>query len=211
MFDLVLGTHNAKKLIELRMLLPEDKIALSSLSQIPTAIEVEETGETFAENAALKATVQARHLARWVLAEDSGLSVDALDGEPGVHSARYAGEHGNDEANNDKLLSELSSVPPHRRTAAFHCYLCLSDPEGEVRLEANGCCRGIIAAERSGSAGFGYDPLFVIREYHKSFGELDLTVKRAISHRSRALDRFVPRLMRLIDGSKSGSYARQSQ
>ena len=199
MFDLVLGTHNAKKLVELRMMLPEDKVRLTSLSEIPTAIEVEESGDTFAENAALKATQQARHLSRWVLAEDSGLTVDALRGAPGVFSARYAGEHGDDESNNDKLLAELADIPDERRGAAFNCYLCLSDPEGQVRLTAHAQCRGRIAHERSGAAGFGYDPLFVIREYHKTFGELDLAVKRAISHRSRALRQFIPQFLRLIE------------
>lgn len=198
MFDLVLGTHNAKKLVELRLLLPEDKIQLSSLSELADAIDVEETGDTFAANAALKATEQARHLGRWVLAEDSGLTVDALQGRPGVYSARYAGEHGDDEANNTKVLTELDGVPAEKRGAAFNCYLCLSDPEGNVRLEEHGKCRGRIANERSGTAGFGYDPLFIIREYHQTFGELDLAVKRAISHRSRALRKFVPKLLRLI-------------
>jgi len=215
MFDLVLGTHNAKKLVELRMMLPggsagnasqpelvqtsTDQIAvpirLTSLAEISDAVEVDETGETFAANAALKATQQAKHLGRWVLAEDSGLSVDALDGAPGVHSARYAGAHGDDEANNRKLLEALQDVPPEKRGAQFNCYLCLSDPEGQVRLTGSGICRGRIAAEASGGAGFGYDPLFVVREYHRSFGELDLTVKRAISHRSRALRQFIPRLL----------------
>lgn len=198
MFDLVLGTNNAKKLIELRLLLPEDEVQLTSLAEIPGSIDVEETGETFAENAALKATEQAKLLGRWVLAEDSGLSVDALQGRPGVYSARYAGEHGNDEANNDKLLAELEGVAVEKRGAAFNCYLCLSDPEGNVRLEKRGICRGIIGSERSGSAGFGYDPLFIIAEYHKTFGELDLAVKRAISHRSRALRAFIPDLLKLI-------------
>ncbi len=199
MFDLVLGTNNAKKLIELRLLLPEDRVKLTSLAEIPDAIDVEETGDTFAANAALKATVQARHLGRWVLAEDSGLTVDALDGKPGVLSARYAGTHGNDEANNDKLLRELEGVGDEKRGAQFNCYLCLADPQGRVRLEEHGKCCGRIATERSGHAGFGYDPLFVIREYHRTFGELDLAVKRAISHRSRALRRFIPQLLRLID------------
>ncbi len=104
MFDLVLGTNNAKKLIELRLLLPEDRIRLTSLAEIPDSIDVEETGDTFRANAALKATEQAKHLGRWVLAEDSGLTVDALGGRPGVLSARFAGSHGDDEANNDKLL-----------------------------------------------------------------------------------------------------------
>ena len=201
MFDLVLGTGNAKKLVELRLLLPADRIKLTSLAEIPDSIDVDETGATFAENAALKATEQAKHLSRWVLAEDSGLTVDALKGAPGVYSARYAGEHGNDEANNDKLLSELDGVPTEKRGAQFNCYICLSDPDGNVRLETNAKCSGRIRTERSGSAGFGYDPLFEIREYHQTFAELDLAVKRAISHRSRALRGVIPQLLRLIERS----------
>ena len=199
MFDLVLGTRNAKKVVELRLMLPEHRVRLRTLDDIPAAIEVEEDRETFAENAAKKAGEQARHLGCWVLAEDSGLTVDALGGRPGVYSARYAGKHGDDEANNDKLLAELATVPEERRGAAYHCALALADPTGEVRLSDQGSCRGRIAMRRHGDAGFGYDPLFVIPEYHRSFGELDLTVKRAISHRSRALRAFIPRLVRLID------------
>lgn len=199
MFELVLGTHNAKKLIELRLLLPEDRVRLLSLAELPDAIDVDETGDTFTANAALKATEQAKHLGRWVLAEDSGLTVDALKGQPGVFSARYAGDHGDDQANNDKLLRELDGIPDDRRGAQFNSYLCLSDPAGQVRIEEHATCAGRIATKRSGSGGFGYDPLFVIREYHRTFGDLDLTVKRAISHRSRALRRFVPKLLRLVD------------
>lgn len=199
MFDLVLGTNNAKKLIELRLLLPEERIRLTSLAELSNSIDVEETGDTFVANAALKATEQARHLGRWVLAEDSGLTVDALGGRPGVLSARFAGSHGDDEANNDKLLSELQGIPDEKRGAQFNCYLCLSDPDGNVVLEEHGVCSGRIAHARSGKGGFGYDPLFIIREYHRTFGELDLAVKRAISHRSRALRQFIPRLLAVID------------
>ena len=199
MFELVLGTHNAKKLIELRLLLPEDRIRSLTLAEIPDAIDVDETADTFNANAALKATLQARHLGRWVLAEDSGLTVDALQGQPGVFSARYAGDHGDDEANNEKLLRELDGMPAERRNAQFNSYLCLSDPTGQVRIEEHATCSGRIGTQRSGGGGFGYDPLFVIREYHRTFGDLNLTVKRAISHRSRALRRFVPRLLQLID------------
>ena len=195
MLDLVLGTHNAKKLIELQMMLPTDSIRLTSLAEIENAIDVVEDAETFAENAAKKATEQAQHLNRWVLAEDSGLTVDALKGEPGVYSARYAGEHGDDEANNTKLLKELDGVTMERRGAQFNCHLCLSDPDGEVQLRASGICRGRIALKRSGNAGFGYDSLFIIPEYHRTFGELDLAVKRAISHRSRGLRQLIPRLI----------------
>ncbi|MEO1527369.1 MAG: RdgB/HAM1 family non-canonical purine NTP pyrophosphatase [Planctomycetota bacterium] len=198
MFDLVLGTNNQKKLVELRLMLPETHYRLQSLAEIPESIEVEETGSTFVENAMLKATEQAKHLGRWVLAEDSGLAVDALKGEPGIYSARYAGTHGADEANNDKLLAALEGVPREKRTARYHCEACLSDPEGNVRITAGGICGGIIRTERTGSGGFGYDPLFEIPEYHKTFAELDLTVKRALSHRSRALRRLLPQLRRLI-------------
>ncbi|MDV6032191.1 MAG: RdgB/HAM1 family non-canonical purine NTP pyrophosphatase [Phycisphaera sp. RhM] len=198
MFDLVLGTNNAKKLVELRLMLPAEHYSLHSLAEIPDSIDVEETGETFSENAALKATEQAKHLGRWVLAEDSGLAVDALGGAPGVYSARYAGQHGDDEANNAKLLSELADVPIEKRTARYHCEVCLSDPDGNVRITSGGVCGGVIRTVPSGSGGFGYDPLFEIREYHKTFAELDLTVKRALSHRSRALRELLPKLRRLI-------------
>ena len=199
MFDLVLGSGNKKKLVELRLLLPADRFSLQPLSEIPEAIEVDETGTTFAENAALKATEQAKHLNRWVLAEDSGLSVDALKGAPGVYSARYGGTHGDDEANNAKLLQELDGVPMEKRTAKYHCHICLSDPDGNVRAVASGTCSGVIRTERSGTAGFGYDPYFEIREYHKTFADLDLAVKRALSHRSRALREFLPKLQRVAD------------
>ena len=165
---------------------------------------MEETGDTFRANAALKATEQAKHLARWVLAEDSGLTVDVLKGRPGVLSARYAGEHGKDEDNNDKLLKELDGVPDDQRGAQFNCYLCLADPQGNVVLEEHGICRGRIAESRSGQGGFGYDPLFIIREYHRTFGELDLAVKRAISHRSRALRRLIPRLLAVVERESAG-------
>lgn len=198
MFDLVIGTHNAKKLIELEMMLPENFARLSTLAEIDDAIDVVEDGDTFAENAAKKATQQAQHLGRWVLAEDSGLAVDALGGDPGVYSARFAGEHGDDDANNRKLLDLLSGVPTQRRDAGFHCHLCLSDPQGQVRLRASGVCRGRIADSLAGDGGFGYDPLFIIREYHRTFGQLDLTVKRAISHRSRGLRQLLPPLAVLI-------------
>ena len=197
-FELVLGTNNAKKLIELELLLPKDQVLLKSLADFPNSIDVEETGDTFTANAALKATEQAKRLGKWVLAEDSGLTVDALQGAPGVFSARYAGEHGDDEANNDKLLAELDGVPAEKRGAQFNSYLCLSDPTGRVRLEEHGVCGGRITDRRSGTAGFGYDPLFLIPEYHRTFGDLDLAVKRAISHRSRALRQFIPKLLRLV-------------
>lgn len=198
MDTLVLGTHNAKKLAEMRELLSAFSLRVESLSELPDAIEVAETGTTFVENARLKAVEQAQHLGRWVLAEDSGLSVVALNGAPGVYSARYAGEASDDAANNAKLLAELDGVDDARRGAFYTCQLCLSDPRGQVRFEASGTCHGRIAHELRGGHGFGYDPLFVIPEYHRTFGELGPLTKRALSHRARAMAQFrraLPALM----------------
>jgi len=201
MFDLVVGSGNAHKIAELRALLPASRIRLTPLSDLPNAIDVDESGSTFAANARLKAVEQAKHLGRWVLAEDSGLSVDALGGQPGVLSARYAGKHGDDAANNRRLLDELAGVPDERRGAAFCCFVCLSDPEGNVRIEADDFCRGRIAHQAAGEGGFGYDPLFIIPEYHLTFAQLGAAVKNVLSHRSRALRKLLPRLLDVIDPS----------
>jgi XTP/dITP diphosphohydrolase len=133
-----------------------------------------------------------------VLADDSGLAVDALGGAPGVYSARYAGAHGDDEANNRKLLEALADVPDERRGAAFVCALALADPSGTIRLETEGACRGRITRMPRGRNGFGYDPLFLIPEYHRTFGELSALVKHQLSHRSRAFARLRTGLDRLI-------------
>jgi XTP/dITP diphosphohydrolase len=194
---LVLGTHNRKKGQELLELLAPHGFELKTLADFPHAVEVVEDGETFAANAALKATQQARHLGHWVLGEDSGICVDALDGRPGVYSARFAGEGASDEDNNRRLLEELGDLPPPRRTAHYVCHVTLSDPRGEVRLEAESQCRGRIRFEPAGNAGFGYDPLFEIVEYHRTFGQLGDAVKSVLSHRSRALRQFVPQLLKL--------------
>ncbi len=194
---LVLGTHNKKKGIELAELLAPHGFSLRTLADCSEAIEVEETGTTFAENAVLKATVQATHLGCWVLGEDSGLAVDALDGGPGVYSARFSGSDATDEKNNAKLLRELTDVPLERRTAHYVCHAVLSDPFGNVRAESEDYCRGRILFEPSGSGGFGYDPLFEIPEYHRTFGELGSAVKTVLSHRSRALRVIIPQIITL--------------
>ncbi|MEQ8789771.1 MAG: RdgB/HAM1 family non-canonical purine NTP pyrophosphatase [Pirellulaceae bacterium] len=194
---LVLGTHNRKKGRELVDLLSPHGFQLTTLADYPDAIEVVEDGETFAANAALKATQQARHLGQWVLGEDSGLCVDALDGRPGVYSARYAGDGAADDDNNRRLLQDLAETPQERRAAHYVCHVTLSDPAGEVRLDAEAHCRGRIRFEPAGQAGFGYDPLFEIIEYRRTFGELGDAVKSVLSHRSRALRQFVPQLLRL--------------
>ncbi len=184
---LVLGSRNAKKLRELLELLGDLPLDLTDLSPYPAAPEVDETGDTFAANATLKATHLAPALGTWVLGEDSGLVVPSLGGAPGVYSARYAGTHGDDVANNAKLLRELGGRTDRDRAAYYVSAIALADPTGAIVAAAEGRCHGVIATELRGSGGFGYDPLFVIPEYHASFGELPATVKHALSHRGRAV------------------------
>lgn len=199
---LVLGTANRKKGRELADLLVPLGLEVRTLADFPRMSPVEEDGETFAANARLKATGYARQLHHWVLADDSGLAVDFLHGAPGVLSARYAGPDANDEANNRRLLEELRAVPPADRTARFVCHMALADPAGAIRAEAEGSCRGRILTERRGAAGFGYDPLFEIAEYHRSFGELDAMVKSCLSHRARAARALIPKLTALVDSGQ---------
>lgn len=203
---LVLGTRNAKKGRELAELIDPPwepnaflaRLAIRVLNDRDPVPEVEEDADSFAGNARKKASESARALGCWVLADDSGLAVDALNGAPGVLSARYAGTHGDDPANNHKVLELLRDVPDHRRGAAFVCALALSDPSGVIRLEASGACRGRILRAERGRNGFGYDPLFLIPEYHKTFGELSALVKHQLSHRARAFTHLRPALIRLI-------------
>lgn len=198
-FVLVLGTRNKKKRKELEYLLsPYSQIELKSLDQFPTAIEVEETGTTFAANAALKATEQATHLNQYVLGEDSGLSVAALDGRPGVYSARYSGDDATDDSNKVKLIEELQGVPQKKRGAWYTCHMTLSDPQGNVLIDCESQCHGRIMEEERGEAGFGYDPLFEIPEYGLTFAELGDEVKSVLSHRARANRIFIPQLLALV-------------
>jgi XTP/dITP diphosphohydrolase len=189
---LVIGTANRKKGLELAELVAPLGIEVRTLADFPPGPEVAETGATFAANAAIKATEQARRLGEWVLADDSGLCVDALGGRPGVHSARYAGPRATDDDNNRRLLEELADIPLERRTAHYVCHATLADPSGTIRAEAEDYCYGRILPEASGSGGFGYDPLFEIVEYHRTFGELSPAVKACLSHRARALRKLLP-------------------
>ena len=198
-----MGTHNRKKAAELNELFAPLGFRLATLAEYPAAIDVVEDGDSFAANAALKATEQARHLKCWVLGEDSGLAVDALGGAPGIYSARYSGAEATDQTNNRRLLDELADVPPERRTAHYVCHMTLSDPTGSIRAESEATCSGRIACEAVGSGGFGYDPLFEIAEYHRTFGQLGGAVKRTLSHRSRAARLLVPQLATLV---QSGSW-----
>ena len=199
---LVLGTANRKKGIELADLLRPVGVELRTLADFPGAAAVLEDGETFAANAVLKAAGYARQLRRWVLADDSGLLVDALDGLPGVISARFAGEDATDEGNNRLLLERLGETPIEKRSAQFVCHIALADPDGAIRAESEAACRGRILFQPRGENGFGYDPLFEIVEYHRSFAEFGPLVKACLSHRARAARLLIPRLMELVDSGK---------
>jgi XTP/dITP diphosphohydrolase len=206
MIVLILGSRNRHKCREMAELLAPAwepnpwlaRLEIRSVDDFNSAPEVVEDADSFAGNARKKAVELARALSAWVLADDSGLTVEALDGAPGVHSARYAGEPTDDQANNRKLLEALADQPDHRRGAAFRCALALADPSGSIRLETDGACRGRVTREARGPGGFGYDPLFLIREYHKTFGELSPLVKHQLSHRARAFVRLRPGLIRMI-------------
>ncbi len=196
----MLGTANRKKGLELAELVEPLGLQVRTLADFPQAISVDETGDTFAANAALKAVEQAQHLRQWVLADDSGLAVDALDGAPGVYSARYAGPQADDEANNRRLLAELAVTPLERRTAHYVCHATLADPTGLIRAEAEDYCHGRILTEYHGANGFGYDPLFEVVEYHRTFGELNPAVKSVLSHRGRTMRQLLPLLRHLLAG-----------
>jgi XTP/dITP diphosphohydrolase len=202
---LVLGTRNRKKGQELAEVLLPVGLQLSTLADFPQAIEVVEDGDTFAANAALKAVGQARHLGLWVLGEDSGLMVDPLGGAPGVYSARFSGENASDESNNRLLLQRLGDLPLEQRGAGYVCHMTVSDPSGAIHAESEGVCRGRILFSGRGTNGFGYDPLFEIIEYHRTFGELSPLVKSCLSHRARAARLLIPQLIRLVEQGAIGS------
>jgi XTP/dITP diphosphohydrolase len=195
---LILGTRNRKKRDEIVAILGDLGLEFRDLNQWPDLPDVVEDADTFQGNAEKKAAELARQLGQWVFGEDSGLVVPALNGQPGVYSARYAGQHGDDAANNAKLLAELASLPDDRRAAHYVCTAALADPQGKVRATVEGRCRGLIIRDARGSGGFGYDPLFLIPEYHQTFGELSPRVKHALSHRARALAKLRPVLRRLL-------------
>lgn len=196
---LVIGSRNAKKRDELVHLLGPEGIAVKTLADFPDlTLDVDEDGDTFEHNARKKATEYAQALGQWVLADDSGLCIDALGGAPGVDSAHYAGQHGDNAANNALVLEKLADTPAEKRSAHYVAMLVLADATGEVRAETRGECHGRITTELRGENGFGYDPLFELREYHRTFGQMGPAVKRAISHRSRAMRAMLPRIVALL-------------
>jgi XTP/dITP diphosphohydrolase len=189
---IVLGTRNRKKREEIAEILSGLGLEFGDLNQYPDAPEVVEDGKTFEENGRKKAAETARAIHQWVLGEDSGLVVPALNGRPGIYSARYAGKQGDDAANNARLLAELAPLANDQREAYYVSTVALADPQGEVRAVAEGRCHGVITKGLHGTGGFGYDPLFLIPEYHHTLGELGPRVKHALSHRARALEKLRP-------------------
>lgn len=181
---LLVATRNAHKVDEIRALLAVPSLVLVSAAELPGLPDIEEDGATFRENAARKARLSAAAAGLWALADDSGLEVDALDGAPGVQSARYAGTHGDDAANNRKLLAALEHAADRR--AQFRCALALAAPDGRL-WELEGCCRGRILPAPRGRNGFGYDPLFIPDGDTRSFAEMPPAEKNRLSHRARAL------------------------
>jgi len=187
---LVIASGNAGKVREFAHLLAD--LGLEIHTQ-PEGLEVEETGDTFAANARLKASAVARASGCWALADDSGLSVSALGGAPGVHSARYAA---NDQARIARLLQELEGADD--RSAQFTAALAVADPSGSVRLEVEGICTGVILEESRGNGGFGYDPVFFVPEAGLSYAEMDKGLKGRIGHRGQAFALLAPRLRELL-------------
>lgn len=185
MKELLIATGNAGKVREFAELFANMEIKLYSLIDFPALLPVVEDGTTFRENALIKATAAVWATGLPTIADDSGLCVDALDGKPGVLSARFAGEAADDGANNLKLLQELAAVPMVQRSAAFRCVIAFCTPEGR-EATFNGELRGIILEKPAGCEGFGYDPLFMVREYGRTLAELPLEIKNRISHRGMA-------------------------
>lgn len=188
MKTVVFASRNRGKIREIGALLEGLPIALRSLDDFPDAPDVEEDGDTFLENALKKALAIARHTGCAVLADDSGLTVDALGGAPGVHSARYAGEGADDGRNIEKLLREMKDVPERERGAAFRCVLVLCEPDGSCEY-FEGAWEGRIADTPDGDGGFGYDPVFYLPGLGKTVARLSLEEKNRLSHRARAMGR----------------------
>jgi XTP/dITP diphosphohydrolase len=183
---LVVATRNKKKLEELKSLLADLPIEVRSLLDFPNLPETPETGSTFAENAELKAKAAAQATGRVALADDSGLEVDALGGQPGILSNRFAGPDATDQDKYTRILELLEGVPDEERTARFKAAVAIATPEGETVL-VEGACEGRIAREPKGENGFGYDPIFYLPELGKTMAQLPASEKNRISHRAKAL------------------------
>jgi XTP/dITP diphosphohydrolase len=196
---LLLGTSNAGKVAELTELLAPARLKLRTLADFDCAPDVEESGHTLAENAAIKAAAYARHFGLWTLADDTALAVDALAGAPGIYTARYAGPQATSADNRRRLLDELATVPLEKRAAHFACCLSLADPAGKIRATSEGRCQGRIGLAETGDGGFGYDSLFEIVEYRRTFAALGRAAKSILSHRARAAEQMRWEIARLTE------------
>ena len=202
--QLLIATKNLGKVREYRELLADLPFQVLSLADAGIQADVEETGETFAENALLKARAYSRLSGLLTWADDSGLAVDALGGWPGVHSARHAGPNASDADRIQVLLARLAHVPPQERTAAFHCVVAIATPDGRA-WTTEGTCRGVIIDTPMGSGGFGYDPVFFVPDLGKTFAQLSSAEKNAISHRGIASRKAAALLAQLVaDGEIRG-------
>lgn len=197
---LLIATNNAGKMREYTDLLGDLSVQLTTPQQEGIALEVEEKGATFAENALLKARAYCAASRLPTLADDSGLEVDALGGAPGVYSARYAGNNATDRQRYEKLLAELRGIPPAERTARFRCVIALVLPDGTEEI-TEGECEGVIIDTPRGEHGFGYDPVFYMPALGKTMAELPPELKNRVSHRARALMRMKPILQALLERS----------
>ena len=193
----IIATKNSGKANEFKEIIANDHTEVLTLLDLPEDIDIEEAGSTFEENAILKAETIAKKYETIVIADDSGLVIDALDGRPGVYSARYAGEEKNDDANIDKVLAEMAHVPRGKRSARFYCALAAAIP-GKETIVVSGTCEGEILPKRMGNHGFGYDPIFYVNELGQSMAELSSEQKNQISHRANALEKLEAKLATLI-------------
>lgn len=189
--QILVGTKNAGKVGELRNLLADVPVELHSLDEFENVVEPEETGETFADNAVLKAVYYSEKTGLSAIADDSGLEVSALNGAPGVYSARYAGKDSSNAEKIAKLLEELENSESDDRSARFVCVIVLTNEKGEIIFQAEGVCDGKIADESRGENGFGYDPIFIPDGFDETFGELSSEVKSKLSHRGKAIAKII--------------------
>ena len=193
----VIATRNRKKFEELAAMLDGLDLEVRSLADFPGVPTVPETGDTFEENAKAKALAYAHATGQWALADDSGLEVDALGGQPGVRSSRWGGEEGNDGLNNRTLLEALADHPKETWTARYRCVVALATPD-RVLLVAEGACEGQITDRPAGSNGFGYDPYFYLPDVGRTMAQLAPSAKNRLSHRGRAIRALNPRLKKLL-------------
>ncbi|MGB3261447.1 XTP/dITP diphosphatase [Paenisporosarcina sp.] len=197
MKQVIIATKNKGKAKDFEAIFNPYGYEVLTLHDVANDMDVEETGTTFEENAVLKAEALAERLQTFVIADDSGLAIDALNGAPGVYSARYAGEEKSDEANMQKVLSELEGVEDGKRTARFCCAIALAGPNMKTKT-AFGTCEGVIAQEKKGTNGFGYDPIFYVPTLGKMMAELQPSEKAAISHRGNAIKKIEAELPNLL-------------